>query len=112
MDSETDQFGNLCTDLVSLARLEPGLRRLFQNGAGEWISVAELYRAVGPSDEPIKPELAAVWLPSPTGTPGYVVILFCDEDSQWSLTAYYNRGRLLGNEQPKLNLAASPRPAR
>lgn len=91
MEDETDRLNNLCADLVSLRRLEPGLVHLFRDRqAGEWVPVAELYRFAGAPDDGIKPDLAATWLPSPSGQSGYAVVLFCDDELQWSLTAYHN----------------------
>ena len=96
--NETDRLNNLCSDLVSLRRFEPGLAYLFQHMcAGEWVSVADLYRIVRVPSEGIKPELAVAWLPSPSIQEGYVVVLFCDDELQWSLTAYYNTERLFIN---------------
>ena len=103
MEDETDLLSNLCADLVSLKRLEPGLVHLFRNRrAGEWVSVAELYRAAGAPDGAIKPELAVAWLTSPTALPGYAVVCFCDDEIQWSTTAYYNVARLLRSEAASL----------
>lgn len=96
MEDETDSLNNLCADLVSLKRLEPGLVHLFRDRrAGEWVPVAELYLAAGAPDESIKPELAATWLPSPSAQPGRAIVYFCDDEIQWSLTAYYDAARLL-----------------
>ena len=107
MEDETDRLSNLCTDLVSLARLEPALVHLFRHTrAGEWISVAELYRTAGAPEEGIKPELAATWLPSPSDQPGYAVVLFCDEQLQWSMTAYHNVDRLFRDEASPVTSAA------
>lgn len=99
-----------CGDLVSLTRLEPALLHLLQNrSAGEWVPVAELYRIAGENGADIRAEVAAAWLPSPTNQPGYVIIFFCDDELQWSMTAYYNAARLLESITPP---AAAPGPAR
>jgi hypothetical protein len=96
MDDETDRLSNLCTDLVSLRRLEPGVVHLFQHHrAGEWVPVRDLYRAGGDADGPVAPGLVAAWLPAPTDAPDYAVVVFFDAETQWSSTAYYNRARLL-----------------
>ena len=96
MDDETDRLNNLCADLVSLRRLEPGLIRLFRDGPpGEWVPVGELYHAAGAADGSIKSELVAAWLPAPFGNSDYAVVLFYDDGTQWSLTASYHVARLL-----------------
>jgi len=113
MEDEADQLNNLCADLVSLARMEPGLKHLFHGkAAGEWVPLAELYRLTGVTGVQIKPELAAAWLPSPSADSGYAVILFCDDELGWCMTAYYNVGWLFRDEATQLTPAAPPRPAR
>jgi hypothetical protein len=97
MDDETDRLSNLCTDLVSLRRLEPALDYLFKSRpAGSWTPVYELYHRAGGAGEPIKAELNAAWLPAPGADPGYAVVVFFDDDTKWSLTAEYNAARLHG----------------
>lgn len=94
MDLE-DILSNQCADLVSETKFEPALVHLLQHRrAGEWVPVIELYRIAGASSEGIRPEVAAAWLPSPSGQPGAALILFCDEECQWDMTAYYNAARL------------------
>jgi hypothetical protein len=106
-------LSTLCADLVSLRRLEPGLVHLFRTKQpGEWISVAELYRVAGESGAAIKPELAVTWLTPPSGQPGYAVVLFCEDELQWSTTAHYNVARLLRNDNVPLTPVAVPDPAR
>jgi hypothetical protein len=96
MDDEPDRLSNLCTDLVSLQRLEPSLLCLFQcKQAGEWTRVSELYDSAGGSSEPIRPELVAAWLPDPFGDADYAVIVFYDDATKWSFVAHYNKERLL-----------------
>jgi len=58
------------------------------------VKVVELYRIAGQPAEGIKPEVVAAWLPSPTGTSGDAIVLFYDEDSLWSMTAWYDVARL------------------
>src|SRR6266496_3298347 len=95
MDDESDHLSNVCTDLVSLRRLEPSVVSLFrERRAGEWAAVDDLYRKSGGSEEPVKATLHAAWLPSADGDPGYAVILFKDADTKWSMTAEYNITRL------------------
>ena len=95
MDDEADRLSNLCTDLVSLRRLEPSLVSLFrERRAGEWAAVEDLYRRSGGPDDPVKATLYAAWLPSADGDPDYAVVVFHDNDTKWSMTAEYNVARL------------------
>jgi hypothetical protein len=113
MEDEEDRLSNFCANLVSLTRLEPGLVHLFRTKQpGEWVSVTELYRVAGASEEGIKSELAATWLTSPSNQPGYAVIFFCDDELQWNLTVYYNVAWLFRNDNSPLTPAAVPGPAR
>jgi hypothetical protein len=85
--SDEDRLTERCADLVSCKRFEPALARLFQTKpAGEWVTVAELDGMAGGP--------AVTWLTSPNAQPGYAVIFFCDDELQWSMTAYYNVARL------------------
>ena len=94
MDDEADGLSNLCTDLVSLRRLEPGLIHLFHHKLpSNWISVRELFDRAGQSDRVIKEQLAAAWLPAPHD-PDYAIVVFYDSETRWSLTAEYNIARL------------------
>ena len=96
MEDEADRLSNLCADLVTERKLEPALRSLFRDKrAGEWLPVADLYREVGGSAGPVKPDLFAAWLPAPSGDPDYAVVFFFDGTTQWSMNADYNVGRLL-----------------
>jgi hypothetical protein len=93
MDEE-DILSNFCTDLVSLARLEAGVVHLFgAKRAGEWVSVADLYRAASQTADAIKPELSATWLPVPRD-PDHAIVLFFDPELWWSMQAVYNAARL------------------
>ena len=106
MDDEPDVLSNLCTDLVTLRRLEPALVYLFrQKTPGSWVSLRELYEKAGQPDRGIKAQLAAAWLPSPV-EPDYAVVLFNDDATKWSLTADYNITRLLGQQLPSQIAAA------
>jgi hypothetical protein len=113
MEDETDRLSNLCADLVSLKRLEPALVHLFRNKKpGEWVPVADLYRVAGAADATIKPELSATWLTSPSDQSGYAVVFFCDDELQWSTTAYHNVAGLFRDGTSPLTPAAGPGPAR
>lgn len=106
MDDETDTLSNLCTDLVSLRRLEPGLAYLFRDKTpGTWTLVRDLYERAGQPDDSIKPQLAAAWLPSP-GDPDYAVVVFFDDETKWALTADYNVARLM-KSHPQSPVAAA-----
>jgi len=107
MMDEEDIMNEKCADLVSVARLEPALIHLFGTKLpGEWVRVRDLYQIAGQSTDGIKPGLAASWLPSPDTT-GYAVVLFYDEDSLWSTTAWYNAARLREQHPPIAVAAAS-----
>jgi hypothetical protein len=56
----------------------------------------------------LKPELFATRLPDPTADEAYVVILFYDDESKWSMAAHYNRGRLREDASPQPIRAARP----
>lgn len=106
MDDEADILNNLCADLVSLRRLEPGLVYLFRvKTPGTWTPVRELYDRAGQPDGSIKAQLAAAWLPSPGG-PDYAVVVFFDDETKWSLTADYNLARLM-KAHPQSPVAAA-----
>jgi len=94
MDDETDVMNNLCADLVCLRRFEPALVYLFRERLpGAWVPVRELYERIVPMEASFD-QLAATWLPSPTGDPDYSVVLFFDDATKWSMTADYNVARL------------------
>jgi hypothetical protein len=100
---------NSCTDLVSLRRCEAFPMRLLDGKRpGEWIRVREFCGQVGVAVGDLQPELFATWLPDPMGSTAYVVILFYDDESKWSMAAHYNRRRLLGDAAPD----QSPQPIR
>ena len=107
MEDEADTLSNLCTDLVSLRRLEPGLNHLFRNTPpGTWTPIRDLYEQAGQPDGAIKAELAATWLPAPGSDPGYAVVVFFDNETKWFLTADYNLARLM-NQFPQSPVAAA-----
>src|SRR5438309_2074831 len=89
---------NTCADLVSLKKFEAfPLQLLRSQTGGEWVGVRELCQQIGVSADNLKPELFATWLPDPLGRDGYVVVLFYDDESKWTMAAHYNRERVLGN---------------
>jgi hypothetical protein len=107
MDDEADILSNVCVDLVSLCRLEPGLKFLFaQTVPGSWTSVRDLYDRAGQPQPNVESKLAVTWLPSPGG-PDYAVVLFFDDETKWSLTADYNVARLLGTKPRSQDVAAA-----
>ena len=87
--SADDQRSNLCADVVSLTRLEPGLAHLLRQPVGTWVAVSELYRFSAEGGNEGFPCLAATWLPPPSACGGGVVIVFFDANSLWSMLAYY-----------------------
>src|SRR5262245_5353330 len=93
--NEDDVLSNQCGDLVSLTRLEPAIGSLFgEKAAGAWGSVRYLYAKAGQANDSIKAGVVAAWLPTPSGDPDSAVVLFYDEESVWSMTAWYNVGLL------------------
>jgi hypothetical protein len=106
MDEE-DILNNHCADLVSLAKLEPALVYLLgERPPGAWSAVRELYARAGQPNEAIKADLVAAWLSPPNGDADGAVILFYDEESLWSMTAWYNVGRLREN-RPEMSVAVT-----
>ncbi len=107
MEDEEIALNNACADLVSLKKCEVFvLRLLTSQRPGDWIGVMDLCQQVGVGVEGLTAELYATWLPDPKSHAGYVVILFYDDESKWSMTARYNRARLVGGSSP--NLALQP----
>lgn len=101
MEDDDIEIANACADLLGLKANEKfPLHLLRDKRAGEWIGVGELCRQSGVGARPIKPALFVTWLPDPIGHQEYAVVLFYDEDSQWSMAAHYNRGRLIPGVTP------------
>src|SRR4051794_26946964 len=101
MQDDEIALSNACTDLVSLKRWEPFLLHLLQSKQpGEWIGVCDCCLQIGASQGPLMPEFFVTWLPDPKANAGYVVILFYDDESKWSMAAHYNRARLLACASP------------
>jgi hypothetical protein len=87
---------NACTDLVSLKSAEAFPQQLLANQpAGAWIGVADFCGKVGLVHGGIGESVFATWLPDPIAHESYVVIFFYDDESKWSMTAQYNRGRFM-----------------
>lgn len=100
MNDKTDLMSNICTDLVSLRRLEPGVIHLLRDRKpGAWTHVRDLYERAEEESTSMTTDLLAAWLPSPND-PDYAVIVFFDDETKWSLTAEYNAKRLLGQQAP------------
>jgi hypothetical protein len=101
MQDEEITLFNACTDLVTLKKYEAFLLRLLNDkGVGEWIGVRELCWQIGVADDELTAVLFATWLPDPKAQDGYVVIMFYDDESKWSMAAHYNRARLVGGALP------------
>lgn len=99
-DDEVALF-NACTDLVSLRKNEAfPLRLLGSKRPGEWICVREFCLQISIAPGNLRPECFATWLPDPMAHEAYVVIMFYDDESKWSMAAHYNRGRLLDGVSP------------
>jgi len=103
MEDEEIDLCNKCTDLVGSKKTEAFPLYLFQHlRAGEWVGVQDLCQRIGVSEVDLKPDLFAAWLPDPMAEEAFAVILFYDDETKWSLTAHYNRARLLA-DGAKLN---------
>jgi hypothetical protein len=100
MQDEEITLLNACTDLVSLKQWEAFPLRLLGKRPGEWIAVREFCQQIGVAADNLTPELFAAWLPDPKAHNGYVVIMFYDDESKWSMAAHYNRVRLVGGALP------------
>ncbi len=68
---------------------------------GEWIGAREFCQQISVAADDLTPELFAAWLPDPKAHDGYVVILFYDDESKWSMAALYHRARLVGGALPE-----------
>src|ERR1700733_7492717 len=92
---------NACTNLVSLRKTEAfPLHLLGSKRPGEWVRVDDFCLQIGVSPGELRPELFATWLPDPKAHEAYVVVMFYDDESKWSMAAHYNRERLLGSASP------------
>lgn len=99
--SDDDRRSNLCADVVSLTRLEPGLAYLLRQAAGTWVALSQLYDLSAATSDPDLPYLTATWLPSPpNAVPDSIVVVFVDADSLWSMVAYYYAADKLLRKHP------------
>ena len=112
MQDEEITLLNACMDLVSLKRWEAfPLRLLGGKRPGEWIGAREFCQQIGVAADNLTAELFAAWLPDPKARDGYVVIMFYDDESKWSMAAHYNRERLVGGALPSQVAQPTTRPA-
>jgi hypothetical protein len=91
---------NRCADLLSERRYECFLRGLFGRPKGEWVGAAALCantRTHLPSDEALPADLYVTWLDEPTGTEGFVTVVFFLQNDHRSMAAVYNRRYLLAS---------------
>jgi hypothetical protein len=108
MQDEEVVLFNACADLVTLKKYEAfPLRLLGGKRPGEWVGVRKLCEQVGVAADDLSSRVFAAWLPDPKAEDGYVVIVFYDDESKWSMAAHYNRGLLLGGAAP----SETPQPA-
>jgi hypothetical protein len=110
-DDELTSLYNACTDLVGLRKYEAFLRGLIETRrSSEWVRVGEFCSQLGLSPCDLTPDLFATWLPDPMADAGYVVILFYEDESKWSMAAHYNRARLMAgtSQKPDFRSAKTP----
>ncbi len=89
---------NACADLMSLKEAEAfPLFLLRDKRAGEWIGVRDLCEQVGATPTNLPKSVFAAWLPDPVANDAYAVVMFYDDESQWSMAAHFNRERLLSD---------------
>lgn len=108
MQDDEIMLENTCADLVSLKKNDDfPLRLLSDKRSGEWVCVRDFCLLIGVAPGNLEPAVFACWLSDPMGHESYAVIMFYDGDSGWSLTAHYNRGRLLDGAAPPQALQSS-----
>ena len=96
MDDDRDDQMSFCADLVTLRRTEAfPLSLLRDREPGEWIPVKTVCQLTGIASPEVKPELVSTWLPDPFGDQEYVVIIFYDDETKRSISAHYNKQRLV-----------------
>src|SRR4051812_1067570 len=97
MQDEEIALLNACTDLVSMKKYEAFPRALLgDKRAGEWTNVKTLCEQVGLPAGEFATSLFAGWLADPRNNDAYAVILFYDDESQWTTASHTNRQYLLG----------------
>jgi len=100
---QDDEIGlyNACADLVTLAKKEAFPKYLLgSKRPGQWTGVRELCSQIGITPGDLGPDVFVTWLPDPTAHEAYAVIMFYDNESQWTMAAQYHRARLLGGASP------------
>jgi hypothetical protein len=98
-----DSLSGVCSDLLSERRFEPFVLHLFASPLGTWRTVAdccdgltELPRHATDVFSEHEKSLVVTHLEFPErNCAGFSVILFFHKDNLWSMTASYNRERLL-----------------
>jgi hypothetical protein len=91
---EPGHVSDLCADFVSERRFEPAVWKLVgMEKAGCWVLLRELFAVVRADGEGLPPSLWATWLSYPSDL-DYALIVFFDDQSQWSTSAVYNVARL------------------
>ena len=86
---------NSCTDLVTSRKSEAfPLRLLKDRRPGEWVRVRDFCQEISVPSNDLRPEVFATWLNDPMAHPAYVIIMFYDDDSKWSMAAHFNCARL------------------
>jgi hypothetical protein len=86
---------NLCADLLGVEKFEPILLQfLGYTQAGEWKSLVDVCQHFDIGEVDVN-GVFVTWLQDPAGNEGYVVFLYYHPELLWSMTAHYNRERLL-----------------
>jgi hypothetical protein len=92
-DDEITLF-NTCTNLVTLRKAEAfPMHLLGSRRPGEWLCVREVCLQIGVAPGDLRPDVFATWLPDPLAQEAYVVIMFYDDETKWSMAAHYARAR-------------------
>jgi hypothetical protein len=108
MEVDENTLLNACTDLLSLKKYEAfPLHLLLEKRTGEWTGAREFCQQIGVAANELTPDLFVSWLPDPKAHAGYVVIIFYDDESMWSMSAHYNRVRLLDSASSKQAMQAT-----
>ena len=90
----SDRVADLCADFLSERRYEAAVWKLVgTEKAGRWVRLRELFDVVRADTEGLPPTVWTTWLTYPSD-PDYAVIIFFDDQSQWSTSSVYNVARL------------------